>query len=117
MGWSAWDVGTVFALGGWLADHHAENTARQVAAALAEHGSGRGATQPLGAAHPPPPSPLPPRRPAYEHDWDADARGWRLPPRQLPLDPAPADDGNTAGDEVVEANAPELLPLVPLEGP
>ena len=57
MGWNAWDVGTVFALGGWLADHHVENTARQVAAALAENNSGRGhGGRPLGAAHPPPPS-------------------------------------------------------------
>ena len=57
MGWSAWDVGTVFALGGWLADHHADRTAQQVAAALAEHNIGRPATgSPLGAAHPPPPS-------------------------------------------------------------
>ncbi len=57
MGWSAWDVGTVFALGGWLADHHAERTAQQVAAALAERNVGRPASgTPLGAAHPPPPS-------------------------------------------------------------
>ena len=57
MGWSAWDVGTVFALGGWLADHHAERTAQQVAAALAERNVGRPASgSRLGAAHPPPPS-------------------------------------------------------------
>ena len=60
MGWSAWDVGTVFALGGWLADHHAERTAQQVAAALAERNVGRPASgSPLGAAHPPPPSGYP----------------------------------------------------------
>ena len=60
MGWDAWDVGTVFALGGWLADHHAERTAQQVAAALAQHNIGRPANgSPLGAAHPPPPSGYP----------------------------------------------------------
>ena len=60
MGWSAWDVGTVFALGGWLADHHAERTAQQVAAALAERNVGRPASDsPLGAAHPPPSSGYP----------------------------------------------------------
>lgn len=36
MGWSAWEVGTVFALGGWLADRHAHETGGQVAAALTE---------------------------------------------------------------------------------
>ena len=57
MGWSAWDIGTVFALGGWLADHHAERTAQQVAAALAERNVGRPVGgSPLGAAHPPPSS-------------------------------------------------------------
>ena len=60
MGWSAWDVGTAFALGGWLADHHAERTAQQVAAALAERNVGRPASgSPLGAAHPAPPSGYP----------------------------------------------------------
>ena len=60
MGWSAWDVGTVFALGGWLADHHADRTAQQVAAALAERDVGRPASgSPLGAAHPPPPTGYP----------------------------------------------------------
>ena len=60
MGWSAWDVGTVFALGGWLADHHADRTAQQVAAALAERSIERPATGTrLGAAHPPPPSGYP----------------------------------------------------------
>ena len=60
MGWSAWDVGTVFALGGWLADHHADRTAQQVAAVLAERNIGRpGGGSPLGAAHPPPPSGYP----------------------------------------------------------
>ena len=63
MGWDAWDVGTVFALGGWLADHHAERTAQQVAAALAERNVGRPASgSPLGAAHPPPPSGYPYQR-------------------------------------------------------
>jgi hypothetical protein len=57
MAWNAWDVGTVFALGGWLADHHAEQTARQVAAALAERGTAAPAVEgPRGAAHPPPAS-------------------------------------------------------------
>ena len=57
MGWSAWDVGTIFALGGWLADHHAANTAEQVGAVLAAHGSGRGDdARTLGAAQPPPSS-------------------------------------------------------------
>ena len=57
MGWSAWDVGTIFALGGWLADHHAANTAEQVAAVLAAHGTVRGdGAKPRGAAHPPPSS-------------------------------------------------------------
>jgi hypothetical protein len=60
MGWSAWDVGTVFALGGWLADHHADRTAQQVAAALAERNVGRPANRAaLSAAHPPPPSGYP----------------------------------------------------------
>ena len=60
VGWSAWEVGTVFALGGWLADHHAEHTAQQIASALAEHNVGRPATgSPLGASHPPPPSDYP----------------------------------------------------------
>ena len=60
MGWDPWDVGTVFALGGWLADHHADRTAQQVAAALAERNVGRPASgSPLGAAHPPPPSGYP----------------------------------------------------------
>ena len=60
MGWSAWDVGTVFALGGWLADHHAERTAQQVAATLAERNGGRPASgSPLGAAQPAPPSGYP----------------------------------------------------------
>lgn len=60
MGWSAWDVGTIFALGGWLADHHAANTAEQVGAVLAAHGRGRGdGAKLLGAAHPPPPSGYP----------------------------------------------------------
>ncbi len=60
MGWSAWDVGTVFALGGWLADHHADRTAQQVAAALAERNIERPASSTrLGAAHPPPPSGYP----------------------------------------------------------
>ena len=55
--WSAWDVGTVFALGGWLADHHAEHTARQIAAALAEQGTAVPSVEgPRGAAHPPPAS-------------------------------------------------------------
>ncbi len=63
MGWSAWDVGTVFALGGWLADHHADRTAQQVAAALAEHNTGRPASgTPLGATRPPPPSNYPYQR-------------------------------------------------------
>lgn len=54
---SAWDVGTIFALGGWLADRHAEQTARQAAAALAERGPTLPAPeQPRGAAHPPPAS-------------------------------------------------------------
>ena len=57
VGWSAWDVGTVFALGGWLADHHADRTAQRVASALAERNVGRPANgSPLGAARPPPPS-------------------------------------------------------------
>ena len=57
MGWSAWDVGTIFALGGWLADHHAARTAEQVGSVLAAHGTGRGeGAMRLGAAHPPPPS-------------------------------------------------------------
>jgi hypothetical protein len=60
MGWSAWDVGTVFALGGWLADHHADRTAQQVAAALAERNIERPASGTrLGAAHPPPSSGYP----------------------------------------------------------
>ena len=60
MGWSAWDVGTVFALGGWLADHHADRTAQQVAAALAERNIERPSSgSPLGAALPPPPSGYP----------------------------------------------------------
>ena len=60
MGWSAWDVGTVFALGGWLADHHAERTAQQVASALAERNVGRPPSgSPLGAATPPPPTGYP----------------------------------------------------------
>ena len=59
MGWNAWDVGTVFALGGWLADHHAERTAQQIAATLAERNTGRPATGGLGAAHPPPSSGYP----------------------------------------------------------
>ena len=57
MGWSAWDVGTIFALGGWLADHHAATTAEQVGGVLAAHGRGRGeGAKPLGAAHPPRPA-------------------------------------------------------------
>ena len=56
MTWSAWEVGTVFALGGWLADRHAENTARQVASVLEQRGLGRNDFMPLGAAHPPPAS-------------------------------------------------------------
>ena len=57
MGWSAWDVGTVFAIGGWMADQHADRTARQVAAVLAERDSSRPAGgRPLGAEQPPPPS-------------------------------------------------------------
>ncbi len=60
MGWSAWDVGTVFALGGWLADHHADRTAQKVTTALAERNIGRPASGTrLGAAHPPPPSGYP----------------------------------------------------------
>jgi hypothetical protein len=60
MGWSAWDVGTVFALGGWLADRHAEQTAQQVAEALKKHNTGRTASgSPLGASHPPPASGYP----------------------------------------------------------
>jgi hypothetical protein len=57
MGWSAWDVGTVFAIGGWMADQHADRTARQVAAALAERDISRPAGgRPLGADQPPPAS-------------------------------------------------------------
>ena len=60
MGWSAWDVGTVFAIGGWMADQHADRTARQVAAALAERDVSRPAGgQPLGAEQPPPTSGFP----------------------------------------------------------
>ena len=60
MGWSAWDVGTVFAIGGWMADQHADRTARQVAAALAERDVARPAGgRPLGAEQPPPPSGYP----------------------------------------------------------
>ncbi|MTV26662.1 site-specific integrase [Nitriliruptoraceae bacterium ZYF776] len=48
-------------------------------------------------------------RAAYEHDWDADARGWPLHPRPLPLDPTTPADGFAADDD---ADAPALLPLV-----
>jgi hypothetical protein len=60
MGWSAWDVGTVFAIGGWMADQHADRTARQVAAALAERDISRPpGGRPLGAEQPPPSSGFP----------------------------------------------------------
>lgn len=59
VGWSAWEVGTVFALGGWLADHHAEQVGQHVADALRDGPSGRGHDRaPAGprraAPHPPP---------------------------------------------------------------
>jgi hypothetical protein len=60
MGWSAWEVGTIFALGGWLADHHTATTAEQVKSVLAAHASGRDDhASPLGSAHPPPASGYP----------------------------------------------------------
>lgn len=55
--WSAWDVGAVFALGGWLLDQHAEHVGAQVREALAAQGTARvpgGA--PRRAPHPAPPS-------------------------------------------------------------
>jgi hypothetical protein len=48
-------------------------------------------------------------RAAYEHDWDADARGWPLTPRPLPLGPTPAEA------RAVDDDASVLLPLVPLD--
>jgi hypothetical protein len=48
-------------------------------------------------------------RAAYEHEWDADARGWPLHPRPLPLAPPPADGLAADGD----VDAPALRPLVP----
>jgi hypothetical protein len=57
MSWSAWDVGTVFALGGWLLDQHAAQVGAQVHQALTEAGSARSVGGSLrGAPHPPPSS-------------------------------------------------------------
>jgi hypothetical protein len=58
LSWSAWEVGTVFALGGWLADHHAAAVGRQVRDALAAGAGQRaaGGARPRGAPQPAPPS-------------------------------------------------------------
>lgn len=56
VGWSAWEVGTIFALGGWLADHHAEEAARRIAEALEEHGRSRPSGRAIGATRVAPPS-------------------------------------------------------------
>jgi hypothetical protein len=57
VGWSAWDVGTAFALGGWLLDQHAEHVGAQVREALAAQGTARvPGGGPRGAPHPAPPS-------------------------------------------------------------
>ena len=70
MSWSAWDVGTIFALGGWLADRHSEQVSEQLRATIAEHGSAQptppatpSATgRPKQAPHPAPPTRYPYRR-------------------------------------------------------
>lgn len=55
MTWSAWDVGTVFAMGGWMLDRHAEQIGREVRAALASSAHAPSAQAgPRGAPHPPP---------------------------------------------------------------
>ena len=61
MSWSAWEVGTVFALGGWLVDRQAEQVGAQVREALASAGrvEASGAGPPRSAPHPPPPSGYP----------------------------------------------------------
>jgi hypothetical protein len=57
VGWSAWDVGAVFALGGWLLDQHAERVGAQVRQALAAQGTSRvPGSAPRGAPYPAPPS-------------------------------------------------------------
>jgi hypothetical protein len=57
VGWSAWDVGAVFALGGWLLDQHAEQVGSRVREALAAQGTARlPGSAPRGAPHPAPPS-------------------------------------------------------------
>jgi hypothetical protein len=57
MTWSAWDVGAVFALGGWLLDQHAAQIGAEVRQALTEAGSLRSPEGRLrGAPHPAPPS-------------------------------------------------------------
>ena len=57
MTWSAWDVGVVFGLGGWLLDHHAAQVGQQIRDALAEAGTDTSTTPtPRGAPYPPPPS-------------------------------------------------------------
>lgn len=56
--WSAWEVGTVFALGGWLADRHSQQVGEQVREALerARVADALPRHWPRGAPHPPPPS-------------------------------------------------------------
>ena len=59
MSWSAWDVGTVFAMGGWMLDQHAEQVGSEVRAALASSPTAAAPRPgPLGAPNPPPPSGL-----------------------------------------------------------
>jgi hypothetical protein len=57
LGWSSWDVGAAFALGGWLLDQHAEQVGAQVREALTAQGTARASDgAPRGAPHPAPPS-------------------------------------------------------------
>ena len=54
-------------------------------------------------------------RAAYEHDWDADERGWPLTPRQLPVE-APTDVPGAANVSELRDDPGALLrPLVPLD--
>jgi hypothetical protein len=77
MSWDAWDVGTAFALGGWVLDQHAERVGRQLRAALTEAGTST-AGAPRSAPHPPPPSGV-----RYEAGAGTLTGGNPLDPRRL----------------------------------
>lgn len=74
MSWSAWEVGTVFALGGWLADRHAEHVGRQVAEVLGEPQPRDDATRGNPRAGPRQ-APSPPPSSGYPYEEDAGPLG------------------------------------------